>query len=141
MRVGNILCHADDLVATMVAKRIPGHVGFEKYRALGVLRHGTLIGGVVYHNYRGHDCEVSSAMDDPRWARRGVLRALFDFPFNQLGCVRLTAITAADNLPARTALVDQGFKQEGIHPRAWHDHVSDAVSYGMLKEQCRWIKD
>ena len=141
---GDVLLGADELVATFVSRHIPGHAGFERYKAVGVLRklagRPTLIGGVVYHNWRGHDCEVSSAMLDGRWARRGVLRALFNFPFNQLGCSRLTAITSAENADARKALVDQGFAQEGLHRRGWHDGISDAVSYGMLREDCIWIR-
>jgi hypothetical protein len=93
-RVGSILLNADELVAELVASKIPHMQGrsFGACVALGVIRNDYLIGGVVYHSYVGHECQVSIAVDRISFMP---WRALFDYPFNQLGCVRLTALSAA----------------------------------------------
>ena len=141
MIVGSILLGADDLVSELVASRIPymRNHSFGPCTALGVVRRGVLIGGAVYHNYVGHDVQVSIAFDSPGWALPGTLRALFDYPFNQLGCARMTALIGRSNKKSRKITEGLGFKLEGVH-RKGLDGSEDAISYGMLKEHCPWIK-
>lgn len=144
--VGSILYGADDLIAKLVLSQIPEADKFEKFRAIGVLRPNPsrpepdLIGGVVFHNFKGHDVEMSAAMLHPRWATREVLRRLFGYPFITMGCRRMTTITCVDNEAARRADEHMGFILEGTHRGGW-DGVRDAVSYGMLRDECRWLKD
>ncbi len=138
--VGPVLYGADEEVAAMVAARIPhARDGFgQSYNALGVVRKGILLGGVVYHNYRGHDIEVSAAFDSPRYASRETLRQFFSYPFIQLRCRRITTITARNNKRARRMDEYMGFKLEGVARKAL-DGEQDAMVYGMLREECRWI--
>lgn len=138
--VGSILVGADDLVSNLVASRIPHmrNVAFGPHTTLGVVRDGTLIGGVVYHGYRqGVEVQVSIAFE-----RGGFLpwRALFAYPFNELGVPRITAIVGRKNKPSRKLVEKLGFTLEGMHPKGI-DGIEDAFSYGLLKENCRWIKD
>lgn len=127
----------------MVKSRLAPWVSFRDYAALGVVRHGTLVGGVVYHNFmqlpHGNMIEASFAFDDPRWARRDTLRTLFAYPFMQLQCVRMTVICAKGNSRSRSVVQKLGFRQEGSHPRAF-DGKQIAISYGMLRDDCKWIK-
>lgn len=139
--VGPVLFGADELVAAFVCSRIPqvGERGFGPSTALGVVKDSKLLGGVVYHQFSGHDIQASYAFDSPRWATPGVLRTLFAYPFVQLKCVRMTALIPRKNKHAREMILRLGFKLEGVHPKA-ADGRQDAVSYGMLKTDCRWIK-
>jgi RimJ/RimL family protein N-acetyltransferase len=140
--VGAVLFGADEMVTDLVRSRIP-HMrdkSFGQCSALGVVRNGALLGGVVFHNYQGFCIEVSWAFDSPRWASRDVLRTLFSYPFGQLNCVRLTSLAPRSNKKSRKAVVQLGFKLEGVHPKAF-DGVTDAMSYGMLRSDCRWIKE
>lgn len=140
--VGSILIGADTMIAEMVAGRIPHMNGrsFGVCTALGVVRNGVLLGGVVYHAYVVHDVQVSIAMERSGWALPGTLRALFDYPFNQLGVRRMTAIVGRKNKKSRRLVEGLGFKLEGVHPKG-ADGIEDAMSYGLLKENCKWIKD
>jgi hypothetical protein len=135
--VGSILLGADDMVAEMVASMMPQETSFGAYKALGVVKRGKLIGGVVYHNYVGHDVQVSIAFDRVAFIP---WRALFDYPFGQLGCNRVTAIIGRKNKKSRAIAEGLGFKLEGVHLKGL-DGKQDAMSYGLLKEHCRWIKD
>jgi RimJ/RimL family protein N-acetyltransferase len=140
--VGSVLFGADDVVASFVKSRLPPSTRFRDYAALGVVRDGVLCGGVVYHNYceleHGSVIEASYAFDTARWAFPATLRTLFAYPFVQLGCARMTAIVAKGNKRSRRFVEGVGFHLEGVHPRAM-DGKQTALSYGMLKEQCRWI--
>jgi RimJ/RimL family protein N-acetyltransferase len=140
--VGSVLFGADELVAALVKSRLSPSTRFRDYAALGVVRDGVLCGGVVYHNYcvleHGSVIEASFAFDNPRWAFPATLRTLFAYPFGQLGCDRMTAIVAKGNKRSRKMVEGLGFKLEGVHPRAM-DGRQTALSYGILKEDCRWI--
>jgi len=138
--VGSVLFGADDIVTEMVRLRIP-HMresSFGPCTALGVVRRGELIGGAVFHNYRGHDIEMSAAFDRPDWCLPQTVRTLFSYPFVQLGCIRMTTITGRRNKRARSANERNGFKLEGVARRAL-DGREDAFIYSMLREECRWI--
>jgi RimJ/RimL family protein N-acetyltransferase len=110
------------------------------HSAIGIVdpETGQIIGAVVYHAYKGHDVELGIATEDPRWAQKGTLRAIFDYAFNQLGCARCTAITGKQNRPARDLLERLGFKREGTHRNGMAPGVT-AISYGMQKDECRWL--
>ena len=137
--IGSILLGADDLVAELVASRIlhMRHKSFGQCVALGVIQKEYLIGGVVYHEYRGHDVQVSAAFD--KIFHPLPLRALCDYPFNTLNCARVTMIVGRQNRKARKIAEAFGFKLEGVHHKGL-DGFEDAFSYGMLKEHCRWLK-
>jgi len=105
--------------------------------AIGIARDGRLVAGVVYNRYSGPNVEASIASDWPGWWTRGNLFALFWYPFGQLGCRRITAVTRAGNDRAQRMLAKMGFKAEGRCRHAFWD--DDGIVYGMLAEECRWI--
>lgn len=135
----------DAAVADWVAARIP-HVGtgetFGPLAAIGVAREGCMVAGVVYHNYlAGYQTgEVSFAADTPRWATRGVVRALLAVPFGQYGWRRLSAVIRHDNEPAARLLSGLGFKREGTAREFFAPRVHGVV-FGMLaKEHAALVK-
>lgn len=106
--------------------------------AIGVLRRGDIAAVAVFHHYRWPDIEISFVTCHKHWATPQTVRGILRYPFNQVGCKRLTAITTSKNLPTREFLCRLGFKQEGIHPDVFLD--DDAISYGLLrKDAIRWI--
>lgn len=141
MLVGSILIGADGLVGEFVRARIP-HMrdqSWGAYTTLGVVRRGRLVGGVVYYAWRGFDVQIGVAFERG-WALPGTLRALFAYPFQELGCRRVTAVTAKKNKRARKALIKAGFRLEGVI-RCGLDGVRDGFVYGLLKQECRWIEN
>ena len=116
-------------------------LGIDDFRpctTIGVAHQGEIVAAAIYNNYRPPNIEITFVTSSPRWASRGAIRAIMRYPFVQLGCKRLTAVTPARNAGARAFLRRLGFRQEGIHPDALPD--GDAVSYGLLaKDAARWI--
>jgi RimJ/RimL family protein N-acetyltransferase len=139
--VGSVLYEADDVVKALVKSRLPGMEGkdFGPCVCLGVVRRGVLVGGIVYHNYHGFSIEVSMAFDRPDWAMPSVIRQFFSYPFIQLDVVRMTAIIGKKNKRMRRLAEGLGFKYEGT-ARKGFDGKQDAILYGMLKQDCKWIK-
>lgn len=138
---GDVLFGADQMVAELVASRIKDmKAPFVNYVALGVVRNHQIAGGIVYHDNIGHDIMASAAFSTLRWWNPETVRTLFTYPFITNGCVRVSIKTGRENSRARNMIERLGFKLEGVHPLAI-DGQSDAVSYGMLRDDCVWLKD
>jgi hypothetical protein len=98
------------------------------------------VGGVVFTNFRSTDCEVSCAAETAAAWRPQVMKAVFTYVFNQLGCVRCTSITTKKNKRARDFLAGLGFQLEG-NVRLGYDGKIDALIYGLLARECRYLAD
>lgn len=128
----------DQRVSEWVASHIPHVDGFKDMAAIGVERMGQLIGGVVFHEYRGNDIQMSCAATCKSWLTEGILRALFAYPFITLKCDRVSAFTPKGNTHTRSFLVRLGFIEEGNMRRGFGS--DDCILYGMLKDECKWIE-
>jgi hypothetical protein len=133
--VGSVLYGADDAVRQYVSARMDG-ASFGNSTALGVVRDSKLIGGVVYHDGSKDDVRVAVALEPGHFFP---WRELLTYPFDKLGVIRLTALVKKQNMASRRLCEALGFKMEGVHPLAIARKYT-AISYGMLKDNCRWIK-
>ena len=130
-------------VLAWVLQRIPvlQNETMEPYAALGLAEidedgFAKFLAGVIYHNWRQPNIEITFAATR-NWASRGFIRSVFNAPFNQMGCARITCLTPKRNKKARELLKKLGFVQEGNLRRALSGR--DLLIYGMLKEECKWI--
>lgn len=123
--------------------RMPWPMAFGGAHAIGISRGPTLLACAVYYDYRrlpfgaSMDCAFA-AVPGSRWASKGTLRAIFDYPFRQLGVTRLIATTSADNDSAKAMLTSMGFVREGI-ARKGYDGRMDAEHWALLREDCKWL--
>lgn len=123
--------------ANWAAQHLDTPIDTTMCHAIGIMDGANIIGSVVYSHYYGHDMQMTIATVSPRWCTRGVLRALFDYPFNQLGCARVTAVTTKRNKAARKLLGRLGFVLEGVL-RNGYDGRRHALVYGLLRDDCEW---
>lgn len=134
----HVLLDLDEAVAKWVAERLDiEDFGYCRTMAL-VADDGEMLGGVIFNNWRHTNIEMTIATVSPRWCKRSVLATIFSYPFFQLKCKRVTAITEVMNQPVRAFLCRLGFQEEGTL-RKWFLDGADGVIYGMLAEECRWI--
>lgn len=85
----DLLYGHNEAVAAWVAAHIPGcERGFDKPVAIGVIENERLIGGTVFHNWNPEAgaIEMSSAGTSARWLSRKMLKAIFGYVFDQIGC-------------------------------------------------------
>lgn len=129
----------NDFVAHWTAERIP-FVGvgenFGPCSTMGVLdSEGLMAAGAVYHAYRPafRGLEISFAMRPGFYLSRSAISALLRYPFAELNCVRVTAVTPLKATSTRQFLEKLGFKREGVLRRAFG--TDDAVVYGMLAKE------
>lgn len=133
----SLIYGADQVVREWVNQQLGIQID-DRCSALGIADDGQLIAGWVYTAYDGHSVMIHVASTDPRWMSKGRLFALFHYPYEQLGVVRINAVIARKNKRARRVCERLGFKEEGLLRRGY-DGKQDGVVYGMLKHECRWI--
>lgn len=93
-----------DEVGAFVASNIPGcERGWINFTAIGVSDGAKLVAGVVYHNWspEGGVIEMSSAATTPHWCRRHVLKAIYAYPFDGVGCRMVVMRVAEGNARMR----------------------------------------
>lgn len=106
--------------------------------AVAWMADGELVAGILYESYTGASIGMHSRVTDPSKVTRQWLFSIFDYPFNELGCRRVTGMVPSDNLQAQQIDERLGFEFEarltGYYP------TCDALIYVMWKEDCRWLK-
>jgi len=146
-----LILDSHEAVAEWVRRLLP-ETTLRPCTAIGVVDgQGRPVAGVLYHRL-DHEAipsphiEMTIASTNPRWCTRGVLSALFGYPFNQLKARRVTAIIARRNKRARKFVVRLGFQLEGTLRRGWAARSGDkavvdaACIYAMFPDRCRWIE-
>jgi RimJ/RimL family protein N-acetyltransferase len=129
----------DDRVIEWVAKRVDED-NFGRAVGIGLEEDGELIAGVVYNMYTGPSISMHvAAVPGKRWMTREYLYRCFAYPFIQLDCNRITGLVRVDNLEAQKFDEHLGFKREGLLRRACTDGT-DMILYGMLKQECRFLR-
>jgi RimJ/RimL family protein N-acetyltransferase len=140
---GPLVFGNDAIIAEFVRRRVPEVIdtGFGPCTTIGVIRGKKLLGGVIYHMYQPayKSVMVSYAFDSPKWISPEVIGSFAAFPFLQLGVNRLWTLTPRKNKRSRRLVEFLGFKLEGCARKGYGN--DDAMIYGMLKHECRWIKD
>lgn len=116
---------------------MPDFLGWNgHYVAIGYERFGQLVGGVVFTQFSGRNIVLACALEAP--LTRMFLRALFFYPFLQLGCARMTLLIDEDNAKSIRLVEHVGFILEGRMREAMPR--GDVLIYGLLRTECRWLK-
>jgi RimJ/RimL family protein N-acetyltransferase len=113
-----------------------GHFGTDV--GIGWMRDGQIVAGVAYADWNGPNIVCHIASDGSRrWLTREYLWTIFDYPFNQCGCKRITVCVGQGNKDSVRFVKHLGFSPEttlrGAHP------TGDLLVLVMWKESCRWI--
>ena len=110
-------------------------------KGLGLERDGELVAGVVYEGYNRYNVWMHvAAIPGRRWLNREFLRYCFQYPFDELGCRRVSGYVEASNEAARRFDEHLGFKQEAVLRGAAADG-GDVILYVMRREGCRFLEN
>ncbi|MBX4899163.1 GNAT family N-acetyltransferase [Rhizobium bangladeshense] len=123
-----IVCEPREEIAAWVGAKI-GVEFHPPYTTLAHVDRGRIIAGFIFNAWTEHDIEISVAADRLSLA---LMRTVFDYVVNQLGCRRATCRTRADNSKAQTLLERCGARQEGRQRGYFGD--CDALLYAIMKE-------
>jgi hypothetical protein len=101
---------------------------------------GDLVAGVTFTGYDGANIWLdAAALPKARWADRRALWAVFHYPFEQLGCVRVSSLVPEENKVAQKFNESAGLVHEATLSRAAPNN-GDMRVYRMFREDCRWLR-
>jgi len=126
-----------DSVVEWVAKATKS--SFVDSQAIGWARDGEIVAGVVYTDWNGPNVVCHIASDgSKRWMTKRYLKTIFDYPFTQLNCDRITVYIGEGNKPSLNLVKKLGFTLEArlssAHP------TGDLLIHRLWKRDCRWLK-
>lgn len=102
---------------------------------------GETIAAVLYAEFNGANVFVHLAGTPGRhWLTRDFLYWGFHYPFEQLGCQRITCLVEASNAASQQFCEHIGWTKEFVHPRAASDG-GDLISYRMFREDCKHVQE
>ena len=96
---------------------------------MGVIEGDRLIAGIVYHNYcpEHGTIEITGAATTKRWLTRQVIRSMFGYPFDQIGCQMVVARHPEANESLRGMWISAG-ATEYVIPRLRGRHEAEVIS-------------
>lgn len=95
---------------------------------------------VGYTGFIGKTCQMHMVNFKEGFTPRALIRAAFDYPFNQVGCEIVLGVVNSKNEKAMKYDKHLGFTEALRFPGV-HDNGGDIVLFKMEKAQCRWIKE
>lgn len=107
---------------------------------IGIYRGNTLIGGVLFTSIRPQrDCWLTIYTTTPYWAKRHVLRYIFNIVFNLIKAERCSVLVSKSNQKSFDMCKRLGFVEEG-YLRQYRPNGDDCYVMGMLKKECKWYE-
>lgn len=109
------------------------------FRAIGIVRDDCLKAVIAYNGFTGRMCFMHSAIDDPSVINRTFVRAIFEYPFVQLGLSHVVALVEEDNQRALDIDKRCGFREtHRLEGAAMNG--GDLIVLEMRRNDCRWIR-
>lgn len=109
----------------------------EDFRAIGAVRNDCLLAVVAYNAFTGRTCMMHSAIDDPSVINRTFVKAIFEYPFVEVGLTHVLAPVEASNTRALSIDSQCGFREINRFEGASMDG-SDLILLQIRKHECRW---
>ena len=111
-------------------------------RLVGFVEGSKIIGALMFSDYDGNNIFVHLSIDDPRACQRRYIKFMFNYCFITAKCNRMTALCENNYERNEKLLQGVGFTKEGIIRQGYckNGKFVDGAVYGMLKQECKWIK-
>jgi len=134
----------DDSVGQLIAGYFCKNTGYPitgTYLAMGVIKDQQLIGQIIFNDYTEANIEIH--LYTPNCFTRRVIKDVYNYVFNQLGCVRLTAKPHKNNKKLLQLLERLGFVYEVTQENYYKENgeLLDAIVYKLTKNTIpEWVK-
>lgn len=110
----------------------------EDFRAIGLVKSDCLVAVVAYNGLTRRSCFMHSAIDDPAAISRTFVRAIFEYPFVQLGLTTVFAMVDSKNERALRLDLKVGFKVANRFEDAGAE--GDLILLYMHRDDCKWLR-
>lgn len=135
-----IITGQKELIGEWVGRKIGNAEPWHLYEAIGLLRDGKIVGGVVVDNMiAGARCSIHCAGEGRHWLTREFMFVVFDYVFRQLQCNAVVNIVDGSNTYSLRFTEHLGFS-EVYRIKGGGKNGSDGVIFEMQKANCKWLK-
>jgi len=136
-----IICRPKEVIGDWVGQQIGNPEPWHLYEAFGLVKDGSLVGGVVIDNYI-HEarCSIHCAGIGRKWLTKEFLFVVFDYVFRQLKCNAVLNIVDSNNTDSVRFTAHIGFK-EVYRVKGGSRNRQDAVIFELQKDDCKWIRN
>lgn len=107
----------------------------EDSQAIGLLRAGEIVAGIVYEGWNGRS--ITAHLVIRRYVTRAFLRVISEYPFKQLGAWKVIAPVFSDNAAGIRAMPKIGFIEEARILNA--QPGGDIVLFTLTQSNCRYL--
>jgi len=108
--------------------------------AVGVFDGETVAAVIVYNAHYGHYLSMHVATNGSRrWLTRDILAGIFGYAFQFKGATRINAVVSVKNVAIQILCLKLGFRVEATI-RCGADDGTDGILFGMLADECPWLK-
>lgn len=129
-----IIAQPQEWIGQMVAYLQGMRDPWGNYTALALVSDaGEFRAGVIYNNFEARNVCMHVSIHPGGRLTPAFIRAAFDYPFNQLGKERVTALCSRRNKKAVRFVRRLGFQYEGCL-RRYYGHT-DMMVYGLLRDE------
>jgi hypothetical protein len=115
----------------------------DMFSYIGFVEDDKILGGFLFSDYDGNNIWVHLALESPLVCTKNRIKYVFEYGFKQIGCNRMTALCRNGYKRNERLLSGTGFVKEGVVRKCFkiNGEYFDGAIYGMLKEECKWIKE
>lgn len=106
--------------------------------ALGLVRDGVPLAGVVFEDYTGSAVSLHVVIEDKHVPVRQLFIAVAEYAFNQLGVKKVLGLVPSTNLAALSLDIRLGFEPEAVIKDVYPD--ADLVVLSLPRDKCRWLR-
>jgi RimJ/RimL family protein N-acetyltransferase len=118
-----------------VAKRIRGGYFAERSQAIGLVRDGEIVAGVIYENWNQRSIMCHIAIEGR--LTPVYLAAIFDYPFKVCEAEKIITPIASENLTSIKLVENMGFSEEARIKDAHPD--GDIILFTLSRSACRFL--
>ena len=105
---------------------------------IGQVSDDKLVAGVMFEHYTGPSVVGTIAVEEGYAMSREFVKAIFDYPFRQLGCNQFMGYVPNDNVRSKSLLEHMDFELVASVPGVFKDDVAMDI-YVLKRENCRFI--
>jgi len=111
----------------------------QNYKTYGVMRHGKIIAGLIFHNLNyGQDVWWTIYSTDSHWCNRRIIKQFMNEAFEHLKCHRINLLINIDNKSCINFVTRLGFQIEGCL-RKFRENGQDCYILGLLKSENKYL--
>jgi RimJ/RimL family protein N-acetyltransferase len=122
-------------IGNWVAQKIDGGYFAEQSSAIGLIKDGKILAGVIYENWNKRTVFCHIAVEGR--LTKSYLKAIFDYPFNVLNVQKIIVPVVTDNQKSIKLVINMGFVEEARIKDGSPD--GDIIFMTLAKKNCRFL--